>query len=122
MSTNYNIVQALYNSPRPIEYMRYNFTSFRKRLYDLKKMGFDFEEVLDTETWLICIDMTYIPEETIINKEKQTIKVGNYWRDYRNKLNKREQLMSFINNATHIQLLYLKLKALVKEFISKLFK
>ena len=126
MSANYDIVLALSIAPRPIEYMRYNFPSFRKRMYDLKKMWFKFENVIDTHTWVLHVDMVNVPLSLEIDNEKETIKVGDYWRDYRNKLeterNEEEQMLDFFSNATLSQLLWYEFKESVKQFISKLFK
>lgn len=126
MSVNFDIVLALSRAPRPKEYMSYNFPSFRKRMYDLKKMWFRFEEVIDTHTGVLHIDMAYVPLGLEIDNKKETIRVGNYWRDYRNKLeqerNKKEQLHDFYYNATPIQILWYEFKESVKQFISKLFK
>ena len=95
-------------------------------MYDLKKMGFKFEEVVDTHTGVLHIDMVYVPLCLEIDNKKETIKVGNYWRDYKNKLeqkrNEEEQMFYFFRNATLSQLLWYEFKESVKQFISKLFK
>lgn len=123
-SANFIIVTELRQNSRSVRYLKCHVKNLHKRLYDLKKMGFAFDEF--TENWLDCIDMIYIPDDLYIDFDKQTIKVGNYWNDYRNDLeksrNEDEQLYDFYCNATLPQLLWFEFKESVKQFISKLFK
>lgn len=80
-------------------------------------MGFEFEEVTDTVTGELCIDMTHIPEEAYIDRHKQIIKVSNYHRNYRNKLE-----MERIEEEYQSKFATPSLWIAIKNYLDKLFK
>lgn len=125
-SSNYLIVESLIGYPIAISVLKEYVPSFSKRLSELKKMWFVFEEVIDTNTGILCLDMIHIPEDTIINHDTKNIKVGNYWRDYKNEQDikriERWYASEFQSHTDNLSSIWNELIMEVKQFISKLFK
>jgi len=125
-SANYIIVKELYYNTLTIYELKNKVPKLYKRLYDLKKMWFEFNEYFNKETDVTCLDMISIPDDLYIDHDKQIIKVWNYWNDYRNNLDmqriEEEYTNEFYCNATPSQLLWFEFKESVKNYFTKLFK
>lgn len=125
-SANYIIVNELYYNTLSIYELKNKVPKLYKRLYDLKKMWFEFNEYLDKETDVTCLDMVSIPDDLYIDHDRQIIKVWNYWNGYRNNLDmqriEEEYTTEFYCNATLSQLLWFEFKESVKNYFTKLFK